>query len=210
MPNWKSIDRLSNQSEKAREAAFEAEMLAMMTAGKSSAPPPVMHPSTPGIPNRDGIQVSVTSDSQTTLYSLETVPSSVRQQIMNAWRPSPTANISPPQTVSSAGPRQKKMRTAMALNLLVPGAGQFYFGQPVAGSVYAIGFIACFVAMLVLFARAYSTYLQLSSGGDIMDAGNLEQLAQVFHTGVLAWISFVGTALYIASAIHLVVSRRSK
>jgi hypothetical protein len=62
----------------------------------------------------------------------------------------------------------------------------------------------------VLFARAYSAYLQLSTNGDIMDAGNLEQLAQVFHAGALAWISFIGTAIYVASTIHLVVSRRSK
>ena len=33
----------------------------------------------------------------------------------------------------------------MTLNLLMPGSGQFYFGQPVMGSVYAIGFLACFV-----------------------------------------------------------------
>ena len=203
MPKWKNLEGLSDQSEKAREAAFEAEMLAIIAPGKS---PPPTAPSIP--PIREAIQISVTDNGQTTLYNLEAVPWSVRQQIMNAWRPSTAANTIPPQIASSPSPRQKKMRTAMALNLLLPGAGQFYFGQRIAGSVYAIGFMACFVVMLVLFAHAYSAYLQLSTNGDIMDTGNLEQLSQVFHTSALAWISFVGTVIYVASAIHLAVTRR--
>jgi TM2 domain-containing membrane protein YozV len=210
MPKWKDITSLSEQSEKAREAAFEAQMLAAVATDKPASAPPVINPSTPNASIRDGIQISVTGDGQTALYNLETAPWAVRQLIMNAWRPASTTNIPPPQIVSSPAPRQKKMRTAMTLNLLLPGAGQFYFGQRIAGSVYAIGFIACLATMLVLFTHAYSTYLQLSTNGDIMESGNLEQLTQVFHAGMLGWISFIGTALYIASTIHLVASRRSK
>jgi TM2 domain-containing membrane protein YozV len=210
MPKWKDIASLSGQSEKTREAAFEAQMLAAVATDKPASAPPVINPSTPSASIRDGIQISVTGDGQTTLYNLETAPWPVRQLIMNAWRPATTANTLPPQIVSTSAPRQKKMRTAMALNLLLPGAGQFYFGQRIAGSAYAIGFIACFVAMLVLFAHAYSAYLQLSTNGDIMESGNLEQLTQVFHAGMLGWISFIGTAIYIASTIHLVAFRRSK
>jgi len=208
MPNWKSLAKLSDQEEKAREAAFEAEMVAMIATGRSSPAPPVINPSAPCVTSHNDIQISITNDGQTTLYNLETVPWPVRQRIMNAWRPSPTANIPPPQNTSSPAPRQKKMRTAMALNLLLPGAGQFYLGQRIAGSAYAIGFIACLATVLVLFVHAYSAYLQLSTSGDVMEAGNIEQLAQMFHAGVLAWISFIGTAIYIASTIHLVTSRR--
>jgi TM2 domain-containing membrane protein YozV len=217
MPNWKDVTKLSGQSEKAREEMFEAETLAMVTSTKPTPTPPATDSSASSALIPDGIQISVISKGQTTLYNLETAPWPVRRQIMNAWRPSPTANIPPLQGTPSipnapALPtrRPKTMRFAMALNLLVPGAGQFYLGQRKAGAAYAIAFIACFVAMLILFARAYSAYLQLSTNGDILDGANLEQLAQVFHAGLLGWISFIGTAIYIASTIHLVVSRRSK
>jgi len=202
MSKWKNLTKLSDQEEKAREAAFEAEMLAMIAPGTQPPAAPSM------APIRKPIQISVTDNGQTTLYNLETVPWPVRQQIMNAWRPSLAASLPPPQIASSPAPRQKTMRTAMALNLLLPGAGQFYFGQRIAGSAYAIGFIASFAATLVLFTRAYFAYLRLSTSGDIMETGNLEQLAKVFPTGVLAVISFIGTAIYIASAIHLFASRR--
>jgi TM2 domain-containing membrane protein YozV len=217
MVDWKSVTKLSDQNEKTREAAFEAEMLAMIAPTKSTPVPSVTNSSTPSSPIPDGIQISVTTNGQTALYDLKTVPRPVQQQIMNAWRPSTTANIPPLQSAPSirhdpALPtsRPKTMRFAMALNLFLPGAGQFYLGQRMAGSAYAIAFLACLATMLALFARAYSTYLQLSTNGDIMDAGNLEQLAKVFNAGALGWISFIGTAIYVASTIHLVVSRRSK
>ena len=203
MPKWKHLDSLSDQSQKAREAAFEAEMVAMIVPGKSQ--PATISSTTP---TREAIQISVTKDGQTTLYNLETVPCQVRQQILNAWRPSTTAIIPPPLLTSSPASRQKTMRTALALNLFFPCAGQFYFGQRFAGSAYAISFITCFAAVLVLFNRAYFAYLRLSTAGDIMEAGNLEQLTQVFHTGTLAALSLIGTAVYIASAIHLFSSRR--
>lgn len=213
MPKWKDIAGLSAQEERAREAAFEAEMLAMITTAKSQ--PPDASP-TPAVSTRDGIQISVTDDGQTTLYSnLETVPWPVRQRIMNAWRPSSTPSVPPVQNVPSirsespsptAG-RPKTLRVAMTLNLLLPGAGQFYFGQRIVGSVYASAFIASFATMLTLFVRAYFAYLQLSTNGDILETGNLEQLAHVFPVGLLAGLSFVGTAIYVVSAIHLVVAR---
>jgi TM2 domain-containing membrane protein YozV len=217
MVEWKSVAKLSDQSEKSREAAFEAEMLAMIAPTKSPPAPTVANPSSPSVPIPEGIHISVTTDGRTTLYNLEAAPWPVREQIMNAWRPPPTANVPSLQSApsirndpASPAPRRKTMRFAMALNLFLPGAGQFYLGQRVAGSAYAIAFLACLVTMLALFVRAYSAYLQLSTNGDIMDAGNLEQLAQVFHAGALGSISFIGTAIYVVSTIHLVVSRRSK
>lgn len=224
MPKWKNIAGLSEQEEKAREAAFEAQMLAMIAPTRSqppvapSAPPTMASPSPTGL-LRDGIQISVTDDRQTTLYNnLETVPWPVRQRIMDAWRPS-SAPSTPPiasaPSIRSEPPspplrRPKSMRVAMSLNLLLPGAGQFYFGQPVMGSVYAAAFIASFAPMLALFVRGYFAYLRLSTNGDILETGNLEQLTHVFPVGLLGGLSVAGIAIYLASAIHLVVSRPRK
>ena len=107
----------------------------------------------------------------------------------------------------SPSPRPRSRRVAMTLNLFLPGAGQFYLGQPVAGSVYAFGFIACFVTSIVIFLRDYGGYIQMSTGGDIFETGNLERLTQSFHTGWLVWLQGVAIAIYIASAIHLSRSR---
>ena len=98
----------------------------------------------------------------------------------------------------------------MALNLLVPGLGQFYFGQPVIGSIYAIGFLACFTATLAKFMSAYSNYLQLSTSGDILETGNIEQLAHAFPAGMLTGLTIISIVIYLASAIHLVLSHRHK
>ena len=94
----------------------------------------------------------------------------------------------------------------MTLNLFLPGAGQFYLGQRTSGSLYAGGFCACLVAMLILFVHAYSQYLQLATSSDILESGNLETMARTFHAGPLATLSVIGTLIYIVSAIHLVVT----
>jgi len=214
MPKWKDIAKLSDREEQTREAAFEAQMLAALAADKpkpsaaSTAPKPITAP-------RDAIQISVTENGQTKLYDLATAPASVREQIGNAWRLSPSSSIPPVITSVPAPtaapptptPRPRTLRFAMTLNLFVPGAGQFYLGQRISGSLYAGGFCACLVAMLVLFVRAYSQYLQLATNGDILESGNLEAMARAFHVGPLATLSVIGTLIYIVSAIHLVVTR---
>lgn len=224
MPKWKNIAKLSDQEAKKREAAFEAEMLATLAPGKVQ--PPVAPPApaatasqTPAIPIRDGIKISVTDNGHTTHYnSLETVPLPVRQRIVNVWQPlstpgtppllnaSPIPNVPPPPPA----PRRKSLRFAMTLNLLVPGLGQFYFGQPVMGSVYAIGFLACFATMLAKFLSAYYHYLQLSTSGNILETGNLEQLAHAFPAGMLVGLTIVSIVIYLASSIHLALSHRHK
>ena len=156
MPGWKNI---LDSEEKKRAAAFEAQMLATLAKDKPAAPvtpPPVTPP--PVVPARDGIQITVTANGQSTPYnSLEAVPAPVRQQILNAWQPSQPPVIhneccSRPalsgreearRQSAAATPKPRSRRVAMTLNLFLPGAGQFYLGQPLAGSVYAFGFIAC-------------------------------------------------------------------
>ncbi len=215
MPKWKDIAKLSDREEQTREAAFEAQMLAVLAAdtpkpSAASSPPP-----TPIIVPRDAIQISVTENGQTTLYDLANAPASVQEQIGNAWGLSPKSSI-PPVITSvpevcpappTPTPRPRTLRFAMTLNLFVPGAGQFYLGQRLSGSLYAGGFCACLVATLVLFVRAYSQYLQLATNGDILESGNLEAMARAFHVGPLATLSVIGTLIYVVSAIHLVVTR---
>ncbi len=223
MPGWKNI---SDSAEKKRAAAFETQMLAMLAKDKSSSADkpatPVTQP--PVAPTRDGIQINVTTNGQMTLYdNLEVVPAPVRQQILNEWkvetgdrsqkseavsaRPAKqTRNFEPPvirHEPPSPSPRPRSRRVAMTLNLFLPGAGQFYLGQPVAGSVYAFGFIACFVTSIVIFLRGYGGYIQMSTGGDIFESDNLERLTHSFHTGWLGGLQVVAIVIYIASAIHL-------
>ena len=213
MPGWKNI---LDSEEKKRAAAFEAQMLATLAKDKPAAPvtPP------PVVPARDGIQITVTANGQSTPYNnLEAVPAPVRQQILNAWQPSQPpvihdencsrASMRRDDTAhrAVATPKPRSRRVAMTLNLFLPGAGQFYLGQPAAGSVYAFGFIACFVASLVIFLRDYGGYIQMSTGGDIFETGNLERLTRSFHTGWLGGLQVVAIAIYLTSAIHLSRSR---
>ena len=102
------------------------------------------------------------------------------------------------------------MRVAMFLNLMVPGAGQFYLGQRLAGAVYALAFLASFIALLVIFVHGYFNYLSLSTSGDILDSGNLEQVAHAFPAGIISALSAAGVVIYLASTIHLAVSRPRK
>jgi hypothetical protein len=233
MPDWKTIAKLSDREAKTREAEFEAQMLALLAQGESKpsaavAPtPPVQSrsasvplavvpaPSSP-ISARDGIQISVTNNGQTALYNnLESVPVAVRQQIINAWILSP-ATAPPPvlsapafrnAPLSPSAPRPRTMRVAMFLNLMVPGAGQFYLGQRLAGAAYALAFLASFAALLIIFVHGYFKYLNLATSGDILDSGNLEQIAHAFPAGIIAALSAIGILIYLTSTIHLAVSR---
>lgn len=212
MSRWKNISGLSDQKAKQREAAFEAEMLAAL---QTNEPQPRVTSATPPNPIRNGIQISVTENGRTTQYNeLELVPLPVRQQILNVWQPRPrvTEQVFPPvgnQPPLPAGPT-RSLRFAMALNLLFPGAGQFYMRQPAWGSVYSIGFVACLTTMMFKFLRAYSEYLRLSTNGEIMESGNLEHLSQVFPIRMLLTLTVVGIVIYFVSSIHLALSSRSK
>src|SRR5882724_6498833 len=224
MPDWKDIAKLSDREAKTREAQFEAEMLALIAQGDSSTPAASPTPSattlpTPTIPIRDGVQISVTSHGQTAHYNnLEAVPAPVRQQIMSAWIVSPSEAVPPVLGApalrntlpSPTTPRPKTMKVAMFLNLMVPGVGQFYLGQRVAGAIYSLAFLACFAAMLSIFLHSYFDYLRLSTSGDILESSTLEQLAHTFPAGTIAGLFIIGIVIYLVSAIHLAVSRAGR
>src|ERR1017187_2625477 len=222
MPDWNTIAKLSDREAKTREAQFEVEMLAMVAQGNPQTPDASPAPSTSTLPTPtvvatlDGIQISVTDNGQTTHYSsLESVPGPIRQQIMNAWILSPAAAVPPmlnapalrSASPSPSTPRPKTMKVAMFLNPVVPGAEQFSLGQRLAGAVYALAFLASFIALLVIFVHGYFNYLSLSTSGDILDSGNLEQVAHAFPAGIISALSAAGIVIYVASTIHLAVSR---
>ena len=226
MPDWKDIAKLSDREARTREAQFEAEMLALIAQGESPAPTASPTPSATTLPAstlpiRDGVQISVTANGQTAHYNnLEAVPAPVRQQIMSAWIASPSEAVPPVlnapavrnilPTPSSSARRPKTMKVAMFLNLMVPGAGQFYLGQRLAGAVYALAFLACFATALGIFLHGYFDYLRLSTSGDILESSILEQLAHAFPAGTIAGLSIIGIVIYLVSAVHLAVSRAGR
>jgi TM2 domain-containing membrane protein YozV len=183
-------------------------------ASAASSPPPTTSLPVPTLSPHDAVKISVMENGRTTLYDLASAPTSIREQIGNAWGFSPrfvvppvitrAPEVCPALPMSTARPRT--LRFAMTLNLFVPGAGQFYLGQRISGLVYAGAFGACLVATLVLFVRAYSQYMQLATNADILESGNLESMARAFQVGPLATLSVIGTLIYIVSAIHLVVA----
>ena len=112
-----------------------------------------------------------------------------------------------PEETQAVPTGTKSRRFALTLNLLWPGAGQIYLGQTVLGSVLAVGFGACFVAMVVLFLRGYRQYLALATEGDILAGDNLEKLSHVFPTGTLLVLLVVAIVIFLVSAFTLAFSK---
>ena len=102
-----------------------------------------------------------------------------------------------------APPAAKSRRFALTLNLFLPGTGQWYLGQTVLGAIYAAGFLACFLGMLVLFLRGYQRYLDLSTSGQLLENVDLDELARSFHTPWLFALLLAALAIYVASLLTL-------
>src|SRR5689334_5882155 len=96
-------------------------------------------------------------------------------------------------------PQPKSLRFAATLNLIVPGAGQFYLGQKLIGSLMAIVFIACFVSMFIIFYLGYKEYLNTAMGNDILKGEQLEKLGNVFHTRWQIGLLITAVVIYIGS-----------
>ena len=103
----------------------------------------------------------------------------------------------------------KSLRVATLLNLMLPGAGQFYFGQRRQGCILAGLFLLCFVGGLGLFLIGFAEYFKVTTGGKILEGDNLEQLGDVFHVRWLVGFMAGGVLVYAWSVIGLYVDRRS-
>ena len=104
-------------------------------------------------------------------------------------------------------PAPKSLRFAFTVNLLFPGMGLFYLGRRWLGSFVAVAFLACFVSMLTIFLRGYRDYLGVTTGGDILQGENLEQLTNVFHARWLIGLLIAATLLYLVSFVGLTFAR---
>ena len=108
------------------------------------------------------------------------------------------------EIMGTAPRRPKSLRFAVLLTLFLPGAGQFYLGQIGIGLVYAGSFLACFAGMLVIFFRAYTHYLAISSSSDILGADQLEEIARIFNIPALITLSSLSAVIFLIALGHVV------
>ncbi|MSR64446.1 MAG: hypothetical protein EXS18_01545 [Verrucomicrobiae bacterium] len=87
MSKWKEdLSKVSGKSEKEREAAFEAAMMAELARAKPSQAPQPAQAQSSQPPVSGTITITVTEGGKTTTYpDLASVPVLLRQKIVNAW-----------------------------------------------------------------------------------------------------------------------------
>ena len=98
-------------------------------------------------------------------------------------------------------PPQKNLRFASALNVLLPGAGLFYLGRRRTGSLLAIAFILCFLALCILFLVGYGNYLSILMSENLLEGNKLEQAGESLHQRWLLGLAIAGLFVYAGSAI---------
>ena len=104
--------------------------------------------------------------------------------------------------------RPKDSRTAFALNLIIPGAGQFYLGQRWVGGAFALAFLACFVAMIAVFVLDFKNYFELAMNGSILEGEQLEKMRDGFHWKCLFVLLGAGILIYVAALAAMAVVPR--
>src|SRR2546422_24702 len=119
-------------------------------------------------------------------------------------------NLIPPILPARTPPKQKNMRWASALNLVLPGAGLFYLGRRKLGTVLALAFLVCLAAALGIFLIGYFHYLNVVLGDGLLRDGQLEELSDVFHKRWLVGLLAVAAALQVISICALASARRQR
>lgn len=104
--------------------------------------------------------------------------------------PPPLPPIPP---LTSEDTESKRRRTAILLNLALPGAGQFYLGRKGTGVGIMGLFLFSFVVVVGMMLWGFFLYFRGAVDADILAPGHLENLAEVFK---LRWI-FAGLAVAI-------------
>ena len=82
-------------------------------------------------------------------------------------------------------PPTKTRRVAVALNLALPGAGQWYLGQRMLGAVLLIVFLLTLILGIRFLLGGTGFYFRVASEGRIFEPGVLEQIAGQFR---LPWL----------------------
>ncbi len=100
--------------------------------------------------------------------------------------------------------RQRNYRFAWTLNLLIPGTGQLMMGQIVLGTVLCLLFVVDFVALMGIFLKDFSTFLQLVTGGKILEGDTIEQASKAYHVTWMLTLLGIGLVIYIISFVTLV------
>src|SRR5690349_10823425 len=111
-----------------------------------------------------------------------------------------------PPILPAAGPGPN-LRVATALNAFLPGAGLFYVGRRLAGGLLAVGFLACFLSVLIIFLVGYLNYWSLASE-NLMEGNKLEEIGEGFHRAWLLGLAGVGGTLYVISLLWFAAVKR--
>jgi hypothetical protein len=106
-------------------------------------------------------------------------------------RDEPTSAAS--RASDSSTERHARLRRASTLNILLPGAGQFYLGQKRLGLGLLAGFLVPFFAAVAVFLVSMNRYFTIVTSTDLLEGRTLENLGAVFH---LPWlIAFTSVAV---------------
>jgi uncharacterized membrane protein len=115
-----------------------------------------------------------------------------------------------PPPLPVRGEAARRIRHAHVLNLVVPGAGQWYLGQRVVGGLFVVTFLACFVAMIALFFVGYLKFMRTALRSDILAGNVLEELQNAFHLRWLLALLAIAILLYIVGAVGVFVYSRTR
>ena len=96
----------------------------------------------------------------------------------------------------------------MGLNVFLPGAGLFYLGQRIVGSLLAGAFLGCFLGLVSLFLVGYSRYLSLAMSDNPLEGNKLEEAGAGLHLNWLLGLTAVGMVLYACSTILFARAKR--
>jgi hypothetical protein len=105
-------------------------------------------------------------------------------------------------------PVAKNLRLAATLNLMLPGAGLICLGRRILGTILATAFLACFLALLVIFLVGYARYLSIALGDNLLEGGKIEEAGAAFHPNWLMGFTAVGGGIYLCSAVLFAQTKR--
>jgi len=102
------------------------------------------------------------------------------------------------------------LRLASALNVFLPGSGLFFLGRRRTGTILALTFLLCFVALVAIFLVAYARYLQLALSDDILKEGRLEAVGQVFPRAWMVGLAVAGLVIHGISSVLFAQAKRDQ